>query len=42
MVLKDIKDDQLLTEDEVLQLIRHHLTRKQPFSFVRIGDGEIL
>lgn len=40
MVHKDIKDDQLLTEDEVLQLIRHHLTRKQPFSFVRIGDGE--
>lgn len=40
MSLKDIPDNQLLSELEVLKRINEALKRKEPFSLVRVGDGE--
>ena len=40
MPLKDVPDQKLLSELEVLRRVHRALRQKKPFSLVRIGDGE--
>ncbi len=40
MSIRDITDDKLLTETEILKRIENALVKKKPFSLVRLGDLE--